>query len=274
MADCNHQCEGCEVSDCGEREFKKLEPHAGTHIKKIYAIISGKGGVGKSLVTSLLASTVSKRGKKVAIIDADVTGPSIPQAFGVSNVVPYTDETTIYPVESNGGIKIMSANLLLQDNEAPIIWRGPLVAGFVQQLFTDVAYDDIDYMFIDMPPGTSDIPLTVFQLLPIDGVIVVSSPQELVSMVVAKSINMAKMMNIKVLGVAMNMAYIKCPNCDEKITVFGNGKYKEEVAKHGLDVLFELPIDPKLASLVDQGKIEEYTTNELDKIVDIIFKDN
>ena len=274
MADCNHECEGCEVSDCGEREFKKLEPHEGTHIKKIYAIISGKGGVGKSLVTSLIASTVAKKGKKVAIMDADVTGPSIPQAFGVANEIPYTDETTIYPVVSKGGIKIMSANLLLQDNEAPIIWRGPLVAGFVQQLFTDVAYDDIDYMFIDMPPGTSDIPLTVFQLIPIDGVIVVSSPQELVSMVVAKSINMAKMMNIKVLGVAMNMAYIKCPKCDEKITVFGNGKYKEDVAKHGLKVLAELPIDPKLASLVDQGKIEDYSTNELDEIVKTILENN
>lgn len=266
MSDCNHECGNCEVSDCQERTFEKIKPHQGTSIKKIFAIISGKGGVGKSLFTSLLAVELARAGKKVAIIDADVTGPSIPQAFGLKGMMAYSDETTIYPVVSKTGIKIMSANLLLQDNEAPIIWRGPLVAGFVQQLFTDVDYGDIDYMLIDMPPGTSDIPLTVFQMIPIDAALVVSSPQELVSMVVAKSVNMAKMMNINLLGVAMNMAYISCPDCHKKINVFG-ASYKKEIAKHNLDILAELPIDPSLAKFVDEGRIEEYKTTELKKLL-------
>ena len=271
MADCNHECGSCEVNDCGERTFEKLKPNKGSSIKKIFAIISGKGGVGKSLFTSLLAVELNRAGKKVAIIDADVTGPSIPQAFGLKGQTAYSDETSIYPVLSKTGIKIMSANLLLQDDEAPIVWRGPLVAGFVQQLFTDVNYGEVDYLLIDMPPGTSDIPLTVFQLIPIDGALVVSSPQELVSMVVAKSVNMAKMMNINLLGVAMNMAYISCPDCHKKINVFGN-KYKEEIAKHDLDILAELPIDPNLAKFVDKGRIEDYHSPDLEKLVKTILK--
>ena len=270
MADCNHKCNSCEVNDCNERVFEKLKPHTGTSFKKIFAIISGKGGVGKSLFTSLLASELNKAGKKVAIIDADVTGPSIPQAFGLKGQTAYSDETSIYPVVSKNGIKIMSANLLLQDEEAPIVWRGPLVAGFVQQLFTDVNYGDVDYLLIDMPPGTSDIPLTVFQMIPIDGALVVSSPQELVSMVVAKSVNMAKMMNIKLLGVAINMAYIKCPDCHKRIEIFGS-KYKEEIAKHDLDILVELPLDPALTKLVDEGRVEDYKTPELEKLVNTIL---
>ena len=270
MADCNHQCSDCEVSDCGERSFEKAKPHAGSKIKKIYAIISGKGGVGKSFVTSLLANALNKDGNKVAIIDADVTGPSIPQAFGLKGQVAYSDETAIYPLTSKGGIKIMSANLLLENDEAPIIWRGPLVASFVQQLFTDVNYGDVDYLLIDMPPGTSDIPLTVFQMLPVDGIIVVSSPQELVSMVVAKSINMAKMMNIPILGVVMNMAYILCPKCSEKITIFGDGSYGDKIKEEGLDLLAELPIDPALAKLVDKGDIESYTTSNLNNVIKVL----
>ena len=272
MADCNHNCEGCNVENCESREIKKLVPNELTSIKKTFAVISGKGGVGKSLVTSLLACALNKKGHNVAIIDADVTGPSIPQSFGVNGVVAESDESHIYPVLSKEGIKLMSANVLLQDPEEPIVWRGPLIAGFVQQLYTDVAYGDVDYMLIDMPPGTGDIPLTVFQMIPVDGIIVVSSPQELVSMVVAKSINMAKMMNIKILGVVENMAYIKCPKCDEKITVFGDGSYKKQIERQGLDVHAELPIDPKLASLIDQGKIEEYQTSDLNQIVEKLEK--
>lgn len=267
MAECNHQCEGCSVSDCGERKIEKLKPHQFSSFKHTFAVISGKGGVGKSLVTSLLACALNQRGHNVAIIDADVTGPSIPQAFGLKGKLAKQDESGLYPLLTKKGIKIMSANALLENAEDPICWRGPLIAGFVQQLYTDVIYGDVDYLLIDMPPGTGDVPLTVFQMYPIDGIIVVSSPQELVSMVVAKSINMAKMMYVDILGVAMNMAYIKCPKCDEKITVFGNGHYKEEIARHGLEVLAEIPIDPKLAESVDKGLIEDYKTDVLDELV-------
>ena len=267
MADCNHDCSNCSQSDCGERKIEKLKPHQFSSFRKTFAVISGKGGVGKSLVTSLLASALNKRGHTVAIIDADVTGPSIPQAFGLKGKLAPQDESGLYPLLSPHGIKIMSANCLLEDAEDPICWRGPLIAGFVQQLYTDVIYGDVEYLLIDMPPGTGDVPLTVFQSYPIDGIIVVSSPQELVSMVVAKSINMAKMMYVDILGVAMNMAYVKCPKCDEKIVIFGNGKYKEEVKRHGLEVLAEIPIDPELATKVDQGKVEEYETDALDELV-------
>ncbi|MCR5332824.1 MAG: Mrp/NBP35 family ATP-binding protein [Bacilli bacterium] len=271
MADCNHQCEGCSVENCSERTIEKLKPHPYSNIKKIYAIISGKGGVGKSLVTSLLASSVNKKGKSVAVIDADVTGPSVPQAFGLKDQLAESDESGLYPVLSKHGVKVMSANLLLEDKEAPIVWRGPIVSSFVQQLFTDVIYGDVDYMFIDMPPGTGDIPLTVFQMIPIDGIIVVSSPQELVSMVVAKSINMANMMNIPIVGMVENMAYIKCPDCGKKITVFGDGHFEDDVKRHGLKLLAEIPIDPELASKVDKGEIEEYQTSIMDQLVDTLF---
>lgn len=270
MADCNHECGNCSIDNCGERVFEKLKPHTCSHIKHTYAIISGKGGVGKSLVTSLLASTLNKKGYKVAVIDADVTGPSIPQAFGLKGKMAESDDTALYPVLSKNGIKIMSANLLLEDDEAPIIWRGPIVSSFVQQLYTDVIYGDVDYLLIDMPPGTGDIPLTVFQMIKMDGIIVVSSPQELVSMVVAKSLNMANMMNIPVVGMVENMAYIKCPKCDEKITVFGDGNFSKEAEKRGLNVLAEIPIDPILAKDVDNGLIEEYQTNAMDNLIKVL----
>lgn len=270
MADCNHECGNCSIDNCGERTFEKLKPHICSHIKHTYAIISGKGGVGKSLVTSLLASTLNKKGYKVAIIDADVTGPSIPQAFGLKGKMAESDDTALYPVLSKNGVKIMSANLLLEDDEAPIIWRGPIVSSFVQQLYTDVIYGDVDYLLIDMPPGTGDIPLTVFQMIKMDGIIVVSSPQELVSMVVAKSLNMANMMNIPVVGMVENMAYIKCPNCDEKITVFGDGNFSKEAEKRGLNVLAEIPIDPVLAKDVDNGLIEDYQTDAMDNLIKVL----
>ena len=270
MADCNHNCEDCGVENCSERKIEKATPNEYTTIKHCYAIMSGKGGVGKSLVTSLLASTLNKRGKSVAIIDADVTGPSIPQAFGLKGKFAESDEQYLYPVMSKHGVKIISANLLMQDEEAPIVWRGPIVSGFVKQLYTDVTYGDVDYMFIDMPPGTSDIPLTVFQMIPIDGVIVVTSPQELVSMVVSKSMNMAKMMYIPMVGVVQNMSYIKCPKCNEKIYVYGNEHSIENIEKQGVKVVAELPIDPKLSALVDKGEIEEYDCKELDSLISLL----
>lgn len=273
MSECDHNCENCSVEGCESREIKKLEPHKSTKIGKTIAIMSGKGGVGKSLVTSLCAVALAKKGYKVAIMDADVTGPSIPKAFGLNNVLAGQNEEGLLSVETKQyKIKVMSANLLLEDNEAPIIWRGPLVAGFVQQLFTDVNYGELDYLLIDMPPGTGDIPLTVFQSLPIDGVIVVSSPQELVSMVVAKSVNMAKMMYVPIYGLVENMAYVKCPDCGKHIEIFGNKHFKDDVRKAGLEILAELPIDPLLASKIDNGDIESYDVSLLDGLVDKITK--
>lgn len=270
MPDCNHNCASCNQSDCASRTIEKLKPNENTNIKHCFAVISGKGGVGKSLVTSLLASAMNKKGYNVAIVDADITGPSIPQAFGLKGKMAESDETSIYPVLSKHGIKIMSANLLMPDDESPIIWRGPMIAGFVQQLYTDVTYGDVDYMFIDMPPGTGDVPLTIFQMYPIDGIIIVTTPQDLVSMVVKKSINMAKMMYINTLGIVENMAYVKCPNCNEKVRIFGNEKSREEIEKSGIKVVAEMGIDPKISELVDKGEIEEYATNDLDSLIDII----
>lgn len=270
MAECNHDCASCSVGDCGERKIEKLKPNENTTIKHCFAVISGKGGVGKSLVTSLLASLMNKKGYSVAILDADVTGPSIPQAFGLKGKMATSDETCIYPVLSKHGIKIMSANLLMPDDESPIIWRGPMIAGFVSQLYTDVCYGDVDYMFIDLPPGTGDVPLTIFQQYPIDGIIIVTSPQELVSMVVSKSINMAKMMYINTIGIVENMAYIKCPKCSEKVRVFGDNDSKNRIEKSGIKVVAELPIDPEIAKLVDKGEIEEYKTNDLDELVSLL----
>ena len=270
MAECNHDCASCSVGDCGERKIEKLTPNENTTIKHCFAIISGKGGVGKSLVTSLLASLMNKKGYSVVILDADVTGPSIPQAFGLKGKMATSDETCIYPVLSKHGIKIMSANLLMPNDESPIIWRGPMIAGFVSQLYTDVCYGDVDYMFIDLPPGTGDVPLTIFQQYPIDGIIIVTSPQELVSMVVSKSINMAKMMYINTIGIVENMAYIKCPKCSEKVRVFGDKDSKNRIEKSGIKVVAELPIDPEIAKLVDKGEIEEYRTNDLDELVSLL----
>lgn len=270
MAECNHDCASCSVGDCGERKIEKLKPNENTTIKHCFAVISGKGGVGKSLVTSLLASLMNKKGYSVAILDADVTGPSIPQAFGLKGKMATSDETCIYPVLSKQGIKIMSANLLMPDDESPITWRGPMIAGFVSQLYTDVCYGDVDYMFIDLPPGTGDVPLTIFQQYPIDGIIIVTSPQELVSMVVSKSINMAKMMYINTIGIVENMAYIKCPKCSEKVRVFGDNDSKNRIEKSGIKVVAELPIDPEIAKLVDKGEIEEYKTNDLDELVSLL----
>ncbi len=268
--ECSHHCEGCSVENCASR-IEKLKPHSLSKIGKIIAVCSGKGGVGKSMVTSLLAVSLKQKGKKVAILDADVTGPSIPQAFGFKSYVAEGSDQGIFPAISKGGIEMMSANLLVDDPATPIIWRGSLLSSFVGQLFTDVIYGDIDVLLIDMPPGTGDVPLTIFQQIPVNGVIMVTSPQDLVSLIVEKAVNMAKMMDIPLLGLVENMSYLLCPHCQEKIYPFGEGKSKDVAKKYQIELLDELPIDEKIRKLVDEGKIEDYQGTYLDHSVKAIL---
>lgn len=261
--DCNHDCSSCS-SNCGERKepqslLEQLNPKSS--VKKVIGIVSGKGGVGKSLVTALTACEMNRRGKKVAILDADITGPSIPRAFGITKKA-VSDGELIYPATSKNGIDIMSINLLLENNEDPVVWRGPVIANAVKQFWSDVLWQDIDYMFIDMPPGTGDVPLTVFQSIPVDGIIIVTSPQELVSMIVEKAARMAEMMNIPILGLVENMSYVECPDCGKKISIFGDSKIEETAAKHKTKVLGKLPIKPEIASAVDAGAIESIKVSE------------
>ena len=267
---CSGNCSSCG-SDCGERKAEsllaKLNPKSS--VKKIIAVVSGKGGVGKSTVTSLLASAVAKSGKRAAILDADITGPSIPKAFGVTECQGASQEG-LYPALSRGGVQIMSVNLLLDNDRDPVLWRGPVIAGAVKQFFTDVIWEDVDYMFVDMPPGTGDVPLTVFQSLPVDGVIIVTSPQDLVSMIVAKAVKMAQMMHIPVLGFVENYSYLTCPDCGKRIQVFGHSRLKEEAEKLDLPVLAELPIDPKVAEALDRGDIESLTVPELERALEAV----
>ena len=252
---CTHNCESCG-ENCSSRDPKSFieAPHAKSSIKKVIAIVSGKGGVGKSMVTSTLAVAMKKAGYAVGVLDADIPGPSIPQAFGVKEAAAC--EEGLLPGKSNGGIQIMSVNLLLNDETDPVVWRGPILAGTVKQFWTDVIWDSVDYLLVDMPPGTGDVPLTVFQSLPLDGIIVVTSPQELVSMIVAKAVNMAKMMNIPVLGLIENMSYVKCPDCGKKIALFGESHLDETAARYKLDILGRMPIDPELAATCDRCEIE------------------
>lgn len=271
MSGCTHNCETCGVSGCGSRGIKKLEPNAKSSIKKVIAVMSGKGGVGKSMVTSLLAAALANKGHSVAILDADVTGPSIPKAFGVEGTELYGDDNgKIFPAETPNGIKIISANLLTESSTAPIVWRGSLISSMVSQFFTDVIYGEIEYLMIDMPPGTGDVPLTVFQSIPVDGAIVVASPQDLVSMIVEKSINMANMMNINILGLVENMAYTVCPCCGEKYRVFGNANIEEVADRNGIPFLAECPIDPQLAAMADAGKMYGYCGDLMDKAIEAI----
>lgn len=261
---CTHDCSSCG-SSCAERtqpQSLQAAPHAGSHIKHVIAVVSGKGGVGKSLVTSLMAVEMQRRGFKTAILDADITGPSIPKVFGLTDHAT-GDENGIYPVTTKTGIKVMSMNLLLEDAAAPVVWRGPVISGAVKQFWTDVIWGDIDYMFVDMPPGTGDVPLTVFQSLPVDGILIVTSPQELVSMIVEKAINMAKMMGIPVLGIIENMSYFHAEDTGRDYKIFGESHVEEVAEKYGIPVLAKLPIDPKLAQLVDQGEIEQVDTSAL-----------
>jgi Mrp family chromosome partitioning ATPase len=242
---CNESCSSCSQVCESRREEQTnfLErPHPQSNIKKVIGVISGKGGVGKSLVTSMLAVTMSRRNHKVAILDADITGPSIPKSFGITEKARGRSDGVL-PVKSKTGIKVMSINLLLEDTSDPVVWRGPIIAGTVKQFWTDVIWGDIDYMFIDMPPGTGDVPLTVFQSIPLDGIIVVTSPQELVSMIVEKAVKMAEIMNIPIIGIVENMSYFKCPDCNKDYKIFGDSKIEEEAKKHGIDLIARLPPD-------------------------------
>lgn len=271
---CDNNCGACS-EECNERTSpinNFLEkPHELSSIKKVIGIVSGKGGVGKSLVTSMLAVTMNKRGYNTAILDADITGPSIPKAFGIDKKA-VGNELGLLPVKSKTGIDIMSLNLLLESDTDPVVWRGPIIAGTVKQFWKDVIWKDIDYMFIDMPPGTGDVPLTVFQSIPVDGIVVVTSPQELVSMIVAKAVKMAEMMNIPVIGLVENMSYIKCPDCDKKINVFGESNIGAIREKHNIEVLAKLPIEPEIAQACDKGMIEFFDFNWLDTIAEVLEK--
>lgn len=273
MSECTHDCSSCGES-CSERKTKEsfLEPaNSMSKIGKVIGILSGKGGVGKSLVTSLMASGVQKRGFSTAVLDADITGPSIPKIFGIKGMAK-ASEYGILPSESSGGVKVMSVNLLLENITDPVVWRGPVIAGTVKQFWTDVIWDDVDYMFVDMPPGTGDVPLTVFQSLPVDGIIVVTSPQELVSMIVGKAVKMAEMMDIPILGIVENMSYLKCPDCGKKISVFGESKIDETAKHYGLDVLGRIPIDPSIAQKCDEGNVEKIDADYLNAAFDAVLK--
>ena len=267
MSECSSQCSSCN-KDCGDRKEKNQflkETNDKSNVKKVIGIVSGKGGVGKSLVTSLLASNMNKRDKKVAILDADITGPSIPKAFGIKGKAYGQEE--FLPLQSEGGVKIMSLNLLVADDTDPVIWRGPVIAGTVTQFWTDVVWGDVDYMFVDMPPGTGDVPLTVFQSLPLAGIVIVTSPQELVSMIVAKAVNMAKIMNVPILGLVENMSYLKCPDCGKEIAVFGESKVEKVAEEFEIKTFAKIPIDPAIAALCDDGKIENVDAFFVDDIV-------
>ena len=261
---CTHDCSSCG-SNCGSRtEPQSLQapPHAGTHVKHVIAVVSGKGGVGKSLVTSLMAVQMRRRGFKTAILDADITGPSIPKVFGITDRAT-GDESGILPVKTKTGIEVMSMNLLLEDAASPVVWRGPVIAGAVKQFWTDVMWGDIDYMFVDMPPGTGDVPLTVFQSLPIDGILVITSPQELVSLIVEKALKMSEIMHVPVLGLIENMSYFECPNCHEKHEIFGPSHVEASAQKYEIPHTAKLPIDPEFAAHCDKGDIENYPADYL-----------
>lgn len=261
--ECNHDCSSCQ-EECDERSFlSPMNKHS--HIKKVIGVVSGKGGVGKSSVTSLLAVLKQREGYRVAILDADITGPSIGKTFGVDDVQIYSNGNEIIPAESMTGIKIMSTNLLLDHPEDPVVWRGPVLAGMIKQFWSDVCWGEIDYMFIDMPPGTGDVPLTVYQSIPLDGIVIVTSPQELVSMIVSKAVNMAKTMNIPILGIVENMSYVECPDCGKKIYVFGKSHLDEVEEKYNLKQLGRLPLDSGLTKLSDMGSIEEFSSDWLNE---------
>ncbi len=266
--ECTHDCGSCG-SDCGERtEPQKVRNANNINVKKVIAVVSGKGGVGKSLVTSMLAVKAAKSGLKTAILDADITGPSIPKSFGIKEKATCDEAgTVIYPaVTKKEGIKLMSVNLLIENESDPVIWRGPVIANAVKEFWENVEWQDTDCMFIDCPPGTGDVPLTIFQSLPVDGIIVVTSPQELVSMIVEKAVNMAKMMNIPVLGIVENMSYFKCPDCGNIHYIYGKSDIEKTAADNGIDTIAKLPIDPETAAKVDAGKAEELDVEALNDI--------
>ncbi len=269
---CTHNCSSC-ASSCNNESHESFIEEANklSHIKKVIGIVSGKGGVGKSLVTSLLACEMQKRGNSCAVLDADITGPSIPKSFGLHERAEGTEDGII-PVKTESGISVMSLNLMLEHENDPVIWRGPVIAGVVKQFWTDVIWGDVDYMFVDMPPGTGDVPLTVLQSLPLDGVIIVTSPQELVSMIVEKAVKMAELMSVPVLGLVENMSYFVCPDCGTKHYIYGQGKADKLAEQYGINAFSQLPIDPKTANLVDNGKVEEADSSLLKNIADALQK--
>ena len=271
MSECTHDCSSCG-ENCPSRTqpqsfLKPLNPYSS--VKKVIAVVSGKGGVGKSLVTSLLASEMQRRGHRCAILDADITGPSIPKSFGITEKATGTDQYLI-PVTTYSGMQIMSINLILENDTEPVVWRGPVIAGAVTQFWTDVLWQDVDYMFVDMPPGTGDVPLTVFQSLPIDGVVIVTTPQDLVSMIVSKAVNMANMMKIPVLGIVENMSYFQCPDCGAKHEIFGDSKVEEVAKNFDIKHFVRLPIDPVVATMVDAGEVESVSGEEIAPMADAI----
>ena len=269
MSSCSGNCSSCSSSDCGDRKKESLlaQLNPKSTVKKVIAVVSGKGGVGKSTVTAMLAAAMSKKGKRVAVLDADITGPSAPTAFGVNECQGANDDG-LYPALTKSGIQVMSINLLLDDASSPVVWRGPVIAGAVKQFWSDVIWEDVDYMFVDMPPGTGDVPLTVFQSLPVDGIVIVTSPQDLVSMIVTKAVKMANMMHIPVLGFVENYAYLECPDCGKRINVFGESKLDAVAAEFGLPVLARLPINPKVAESYDNGQMESVNTDAMASVLE------
>lgn len=265
---CNQNCSTCS-EECEDRKDFTENPHELSNIKKVIGIVSGKGGVGKSLITSLLAVAMNKRGYKTAILDADITGPSIPKIFGI-NEKSMGNKLGLFPISSDKGIDIMSTNLLLENETDPVIWRGPIIANMVKTFWTDVIWGDVDYMFIDMPPGTGDVALTVFQTIKIDGIIIVTSPQELVSMIVTKAVNMAKMMNIPIIGIVENMSYFKCPDCDVEHKIFGESNIETIASEHNINVIAKMPVDPRIAAACDNGSIELLNVDWLNNISNTI----
>lgn len=271
MSECTHDCSSCS-SNCGERKEKQsfLKPmNKNSNIKKVIGIVSGKGGVGKSLVSCLLASRCQKAGLKVGILDADITGPSVPKSFGITSRA-MQDETGLLPTVTKTGVKMMSINLLLEDVNSPVVWRGPVISGVIEQFWTDVNWGELDYLFVDMPPGTGDVALTVFQSLPVDGIVIVSTPQDLVKMIVNKAFNMARLMNVPVLGLVENMSYYECPDCKKKLNIFGESQIDATAAELGVPVLAKLPINPDVARLVDEGRVEDINCPELDEFVSVL----
>ncbi len=271
---CDQNCSSCS-DDCADRKEQETDfhekPNELSNIKKVIGVVSGKGGVGKSLITSLLAVIMNRRGYNSAILDADITGPSIPKAFGIKEKAT-GNELGLFPIKSKTGIEIMSINLLLENEAEPVVWRGPILANTVKQFWTDVIWGDVDYMFIDMPPGTGDVPLTVFQSIAIDGIIIVTSPQELVSMIVTKAVKMAEMMNIPIIGAVENMSYFKCTDCGKEYNIFGESNIEKIAKEHNIDIIAKIPIDPKIAAACDRGMIELFNGDWLDNIADILEK--
>lgn len=270
---CSHDCSSCS-SNCSERRAEQTDfrekPHELSRIKRVVGVVSGKGGVGKSITTSMLAVLMNRMGYKVGILDADVTGPSIPKVFGCRQT-PGASELGLFPVKSKTGISVMSVSLLLQNETDPVVWRGPIIAGTVKQFWTDVIWGDLDYLFVDMPPGTGDVPLTVFQSLPVDGIVIVTSPQELVETIVEKAVKMADMMNIPVLALVENMSYFECPDCGGKHRIFGESRIGEAAQRHSVSVTAQVPMDPKLAAACDKGLIELFEGNWLDPVAQALI---